>query len=225
MSLVSILFMGAMFVSCALMAYKRAIKGVVIAFALIAYIAFAFYNHPSLEIGLGVLIFFPTLSVLTLFLYKRYGSQYFDIVFFALPWVITARAMGFPDSPDFGEKGLGIFAISGFCGVFSLWLLFLKYHQKTYQKILFYFFSLNLLFLLLLFYLSTLEYIIPKKIAEWLLFVDIAIAFVFSPIAYAFFYFGEFMLFFLLYYQLFLKDSKNPNPPTPFSLPTIIPAS
>ncbi|RDU69131.1 hypothetical protein [Helicobacter brantae] len=219
MSLVSILFMGAMFASCALMAYKKAIKGVVIVFALVAYIAFAFWNHPNSEISGGVFIFFPALFVLAFFLYKKYSSQCFDIVFFALPWVITARTMGFPNSPDFGEKGLGIFAISGFCGVFSLWLLFLKYHQKTYQKILFYFFSLNLLFLLLSFYLSILEDsfldIFPKKIAEWLLLVDIAIAFVFSPIAYAFFYFGEFILFFLLYYQLFLKDSKNPNPPNP----------
>lgn len=219
MSRFSILFMGAMFVSCALMAYKRAIKGVVIAFALMAYLAFTFWSRPSLEIDQRAVIFFLALFILTLFLYKRYGSQCFGIVFFALPWVIITRIMGFPDNPDFGEKGLGIIFISGFCGIFSLWLLFLKYHQKTYQKILFYFFSLNLLFLFLLFYLSILEdkssNIIPEKITGWFLSIDIVIAFIFSPIAYAFFYFGEFMLFFLLYYQLFLKDSKNPNPPTP----------
>lgn len=153
-----------------------------------------------------------SLVVLSLFLYKRYGSQYFGIVFFALPWVVTARAMGFPDSPDFGEKAMGSALTSGVCFIFSLWLLFLKYHQKIYQKALFVSFSVCLIGALCFlagieFQKNSFEWI--AYFYEWLISIDIIIALLSSPIGYVFFFFGEFILLFLVCYPNFFKNPNN----------------
>lgn len=195
------------------MTYKRAVKGIVIIFTLLSYGIFVFAKELFFD---KVFVWYlSALVILALFLYKKYGSQCFGIIFFILPWVSSARSMGFPDNSHFGEKAIGVFIMGGLCAIFSLWVLFLKHHQKIYQKILFVFFSACLISSLCLFWGMEFQ----SKIFEWIMGIfigtDMIIAYSSTPISYAFFFFGEFMLFFLLYYQLFLKDSKNPTPQTP----------
>uniref|UniRef100_UPI00131519BD hypothetical protein n=1 Tax=Helicobacter cholecystus TaxID=45498 RepID=UPI00131519BD len=153
------------------------------------------------------------LLCLSLFLYKKYGPQCLGIIFFALPWATLTRALGFPDNPDFWEKGLGIYIISGICGTFSLWLLFLKDHQKLYQKILFILFSLCLFFC---FYVGIQESVningILKYIFQGIIGIGAINSFIFLPIAYLFFCLGEFIIFLILCYEILPKHSKSPTP-------------
>lgn len=208
MSLVSVLFVGIMLVSCALMAYKRAIKGIVIVFTLLSYGMFVFAK--DLYFDKVFVWYLLSLVIFTLFLYKKYGSQCFGSIFFILPWVITARAMGFPDSPNFGEKSIGVLMMSGLCVIFSLWLLFLKHHQKIYQKALFVFFNACLISPLCFF--SKIEF--QNKIFEWIMGLFVSIDFIIalssSPVGYVFFFFGEFILLFLVCYPNFFKNPNNP---------------
>lgn len=212
MSLVSMLFVGVMLVSCGIMAYKRATKGIVIVFTLLSYGMFVFAKDLYFSEN-PFFWYLISLIVLSLFLYKRYGPQCFGAIFFMLPCVVTTRAMGFPDSPDFGEKAMGSAPTSGICFIFSLWLLFLKYHQK----ILFAFFSVclvgSLCFLAgIEFQKNSFEWI--AFLYEWLISIDIVIALSSSPIGYIFFLLGEFILLFLCVIKPSPKIPKNP-PKTP----------
>lgn len=51
-------------------------------------------------------------------------------------FVVGARIMGFPPNRDFGEKDLGIVAISGLMILNTLWGYYLVCHSKMYQKCL-----------------------------------------------------------------------------------------
>ncbi|WP_305862811.1 hypothetical protein [Helicobacter cholecystus] len=208
----SICLMALMIVNFGIMIYKKTEKGIVIIIGIVAYGMFVFTKdlfsdeYPFF----GYLL---ALVCLSLFLYKKYGSQCLGTIFFALPYVIFTRALGLPDNPNFGEKELGIYFISGICGTFSLWLLLLKYHQKLYQKILFWVLNISFLFL---FYAAiqtgeNINYIL-KYIISGIGSAMIIIALIFLPIAYLFFYCGELIILLTLCHKFLPEDSKSPTP-------------
>lgn len=207
MKIYSIFLVVLMMANFGIMLYKRAEKRIVIICTIVAYVAFVFWNpiglNRDLLIARGSCIFFLIFSVLTLFLYKKYGSQYFKIIFFVLPWIVVARTLGLPDNPNFGEKNFGLLIVGAFSFTFSLWVFFLLFRQKIYQKILFWIISACLVFLFYCF--SGIQDEIEGTIFFPLYIIEMLLAIASYPITYTFFYLGEF-LFFLLCYQLFLKD-------------------
>ncbi|WP_126498341.1 hypothetical protein [Helicobacter cholecystus] len=112
---------------------------------------------------------------------------------------------------DFGEKAGRLFIESAFNATFSLWLFFLLFHKKLYQKILL------VLFCILQFTLFYIPSDLPEpdivlSIITPFVFLEICLSFITSPFTFVFIYLGEFILLCITLCQIFLKHSKSPTP-------------
>lgn len=136
----SIFLIALMGVNFALMAYGRAAKVIFVGFGVMAYSICVFWSpvnldwYPLLERSL---FFFLVLLGFVFALYRQHNSRYFTPSFFVFSWVTSVRMLGFPENPNFGEKGGALLLIGGFNAVLLFWIILLVFHRKTYQKILF----------------------------------------------------------------------------------------
>lgn len=203
-SIFLVILMG---VNFALMAYSKMERRIVIVFSVLSYGVFVFAKDLLLSSKNPFLLYILALMILTLFLYKKCGREIFKTAYFVLPWIILSRLCGLPDNPEFGEKDFVILVTSAFNATFLLWACFLLFHQKIYQKIVFWIMSACLAFLF-----SCFNGIGGEAICIILLPfypIQIILALAFYPLSYAFFYCGELLLFLILCYEVFFRDPKG----------------
>ncbi|RDU67450.1 hypothetical protein CQA62_06725 [Helicobacter cholecystus] len=210
MSLYTIFLIASFFISCGLLAYKKLINKVIIIYMLLSYCVLIFWHFQELKGDLlysGNLSFFLILTILILILNKKKNLEYL----YTLSWIVSSRCLGFPNVLDFGEKAGRLFIESAFNATFSLWLFFLLFHKKLYQKILL------VLFCILQFTLFYIPSDLPEpdivlSIITPFVFLEICLSFITSPFTFVFIYLGEFILLCITLCQIFLKHSKSPTP-------------
>ena len=211
MSLVSLFLIGLFAVSCGISAYKKLFSRVLIAYMTFSYFAIVFYGLKDPMKFLfydGITIFFLILILLIFILRKKISSNYKKIILLFFSWTISSRCLGIPNALDFGEKGLGLFVVSGFNITFFLWsLFFLFFHRKRYQKICLVFFSILQVALFAIFKISfEPDFML---IAIPFFYIILCLSFITAPLTFIFAHLGELLLFLLLCYEVFFEDFKG----------------